>query len=397
MSNISKFCSPQLPLHMERVGVRSTDFFPSLAALHYVCQHQHIPFVSYRLPQHSAITTLVQYKSLPKTITDFEALNAGEGFVIAPFTANNGYSSYLLQSDFEFKDNAISIEMIAELSRNEVFKASSKEDSNSFKTTSKAEFESNVNKAVMSIKNGEFRKVVLSKTHLIDLPTDFSAPHFYQKLCAIYPNAYIYFLQMPNVGCWIGATPEPLLTSENELMHTVSLAGTQAYTGLPLEQYVWSEKELDEQAIVTRFVEQTLTQTGISGFRKSKVENYRAGNLIHLKSGFEFRKTELKDELSKLINALHPTPSTGGLPKTNACEFILEAEKYNRSYYTGFLGTIHPENGCQLYVNLRCMQLVQNKIVLYSGAGITASSVAENEWMETENKLETLKKVITSY
>jgi isochorismate synthase len=381
---------------MERVGVRSTDFFPSLAALHYVCQHQQIPFVSYRLPQHSAITTMVQYKSFPKTITDFDELNANEGFVIAPFTANNGFNSYLLKPDLEFKDNNISTEMIAELSRNELFKTGSKDKNNILKTTSKVDFESNVNKAITSIKNGELRKVVISKTHAMEMPSDFSAPHFYQKLCSIYPNAYIYFLHMPGVGCWIGATPEPLLTTENELMQTVSLAGTQAHTGLPLEQYTWSEKEMDEQAIVTNFIAKILTDSGINDFSKSKAENYRAGNLIHLKSGFEFRKTELKNELSKLITALHPTPSTGGLPKTNACEFILETEKHNRSFYTGFLGTIHPENGCQLYVNLRCMQLLQQKIVLYSGAGITASSVAENEWIETENKLETLKRVITS-
>jgi isochorismate synthase len=371
------------------------DFFPSLAALHYVCQHQHIPFVSYRLPQHSAITTLIQYKSLPNAIIDFDELNVGKGYVIAPFTSNNGNKSFLLQPDLEFKDNNISTEIIAELSRNDLFKTSFNDEDYNINTTSRAEFESNVNKAIATIKKGELRKVVISKTHVMDLPDNFSASHFYQKLCVIYPNAYIYFLQIPEVGCWIGATPEPLLTTENDLMHTVSLAGTQAYTDLPLEQYTWSEKELDEQAIVTNFIAQTLTDNGIIYYSKSKVENYRAANLIHLKSGFEFSKTELKNELSKLINALHPTPSTGGLPKTNAREFILETEKHNRSYYTGFLGTIHPENGCQLYVNLRCMKLLQQKIVLYSGAGITASSVAEKEWIETENKLETLKKQLT--
>ncbi len=68
--------------------------------------------------------------------------------------------------------------------------------------------------------------MVLSKTHLMEAPSNFSAPHFYQKLCANYPHAYVYFLQLPGVGCWLGATPEPLLTTENEIMHTVSLAGT---------------------------------------------------------------------------------------------------------------------------------------------------------------------------
>jgi len=394
MSKNTKVCSPQLPLHLERVGVRSIDFFSSLASLQNICQHRHIPFVSYRLPGHSAITTLVQYKSFPQKITDFDELNACEGFVIAPFTANNGFESYLLKPDLEFKDNTISSEIIAELSRSELFQTISSNDT--IETTLQEEFEHNVNKVIETIKTGKLRKVVISKTHVMEVPATFSVSHFYQKLCVTYPNAYVYFISMPEVGCWMGATPEPLLTSENDFMFTVSLAGTQAYNGLALEQYSWSEKELDEQAIVTNFIANTLIENGIQDFTKSKVENYRAGNLIHLKSGFEFRKDALKNDISKLITALHPTPSTGGLPKIAARDFILENEKHNRSYYTGFLGTIHPENGCQLFVNLRCMQLNEQKIVLYSGAGITESSVAKNEWIETENKLETLKRVITS-
>jgi len=370
-----------------------SDFLPALASLHYICRHQHIPFVSYRLPGHSAITTIIQYKSFPEKLSDINELNVAEGYVMAPFNTDVANNAFLLKPDIEFKDDNVSAEIMAELSRSELFHTT--EADIEVSTTTKAEFESNVNKAIETIKAGMLRKVVVSKTHVINLPDDFSASHFFQKLCATYPNAYIYFVQMPNVGCWMGATPEPLLTTENESMYTVSLAGTQPYTGLPLEQYSWQEKELDEQAIVTSFIGQTLIENGIRDFYTSIPESHRAGNLIHLKSGFEFRKDALENNLSKLITALHPTPSTGGLPKKAALDFILNNEKHNRSYYTGFLGTLHPENGCQLYVNLRCMRLLGNKIVLYSGAGITASSDAAKEWIETENKLETLKKHLT--
>lgn len=396
MSNNPKFCSSQLPLHMEKAGVRSSDIFPSLAALHNVCLHQNIPFVSYRLPLHSAITTLVQYESFPQVIDNIEELNNAEGFVVSPFTSTAGLKTYLLQPDFQFKDNNVSTDIISELSTVSQFCSNNQKDVFEHKTTSKESFESFVNEAVATINNGDFQKVVLSKTHLMEAPSDFSAPHFYQKLCSNYPHAYVYFLQLPGVGCWMGATPEPLLTTENEIMRTVSLAGTQPFTGLSIDECCWSDKELEEQAIVTNFIEHTLLDAGISEFSKSKIENYRAANLIHLKSGFEFQKSQLKNELSKLITALHPTPSVGGLPRQSAADFILKTETHNRAYYTGFLGTLHPENGCQLYVNLRCMQLCSDKIILYSGAGITASSVAEKEWDETENKLMTLKQVILS-
>lgn len=375
---------------------QNDNFLPALAALHYVCRHQQIPFVSYREPMHSAITTLVQWRSFPQMLTNFESFNTLEGYVISPFNADSGLKTYLLQPDFQFKDDNVSTDLISELSACETFKKNSTAEDNHFKTTTKEEFENSVKSGVTAIRNNEFRKVVLSKTCLMENPDGFSAPHFYQKLCAKYPNAYVYFLQMPGVGCWMGATPEPLLTTDSDAMQTVSLAGTQAYTGGAIEDYVWSEKELDEQSIVTNFIAQTLTEAGISDFNKSEVENYRAANLVHLKSGFRFSGAQLKTDFPKLITALHPTPSVGGLPGKQAVDFILKTEKHRRNYYTGFLGTLHPENGCMLYVNLRCMQLLEKSIVLYSGAGITASSVPADEWIETENKLQTLKQVILS-
>ena len=370
------------------------DFLPSLAALQSICHRRNIPFVSYRLPQQSTINTLVQYQSWPKEIDNFEELNTANGFVISPFLQKTDGKTYLLQPDLTFSNNEVTAATIDKLSRNETFASELQIDETNFDTTTKEAFENNVNIAIEAINKGKFRKVVVSKTHLMDKPEDFWAPLFFQKLCKLYPNAYIYFFQMPRAGCWIGATPEPLLVTENDLIRTVSLAGTQAFTGLAIEEYGWSEKELDEQAIVTNFIAQTLTESGISSFTKSEVENYRAANLVHLKSGFQFKKTEIENDLSKLITALHPTPSVGGLPRTNAIDFILQNENHKRSYYTGFLGTLSTENGCQLFVNLRCMQLFGNEILLYSGAGITASSVAEKEWTETENKLMTLKEVI---
>ena len=369
--------------------------YPSLAMLHYVCMHQNIPFVSFRLPQHQAITTLVQHTKFPEQITDLSTLNALEGFIIAPFSEAEGYKSFLLQPDLQFKDDNVSDELLSELSRCTLF-ASTVNAKTNLATTSKKEFEDNVRKAILAMEKDEFRKVVLSKTQVNEVPEGFSAAHFYQKLCEKYPHAFVYFLQLPQVGCWIGATPEPLLTSDEAVLRTVSLAGTQAFTNLPLGDYKWSEKELEEQSIVTGFIEQTLQNAGINQYIKHPVENYRAANLIHLKSGFEFNQSELANGISTLIQALHPTPSVGGLPKQEAYNFIRSTESHNRSYYTGFLGMLQPQGETSLFVNLRCMQLINNQIILYSGAGITTSSVPENEWTETENKLMTLKQVIFS-
>ena len=91
---------------------------------------------------------------------------------------------------------------------------------------------------------------------------------------------------------------------------------------------------------------------------------------------------------------MHPTPAVCGLPRDMAREFILENEKYNRSYYTGFLGELNINQKTALFVNLRCMQIYDNKSVIYVGGGITKDSNSEKEWEETVSKSKTMKKVL---
>ena len=91
---------------------------------------------------------------------------------------------------------------------------------------------------------------------------------------------------------------------------------------------------------------------------------------------------------------LHPTPAVCGLPKEEAKQFILDNELYNRDFYTGFLGELNLKGQTNLYVNLRCMQLKDNRISIYVGGGITADSNAENEWEETVIKAKVMKNAL---
>ena len=356
---------------------------------------QNIPFVSYRLPLETEIITLVQHQSLPEKLVSLNELDNKTGFVIAPFTALGEHNSYFLKPDCEFFSNDIADIYIQKLADNNRFIELAKTE-NTLLTTTADEYIGNVNKAVEAMKANDFHKVVLSKVRLEQLPDNFQPEIFFLKLCSNYPHAMVYFLQLPGVGCWIGATPEPLLVIEDETVKTVSLAGTQIATNKQLESYQWAEKELEEQGIVTGFVEKTIQSLGISGYSKTGPMNYQAANLIHLKTAFGFAEKELHSRLGDFLQALHPTPSVGGLPKQEAREFILANEKHDRSYYTGFLGPLNINEKTDIFVNLRCLQLFDKQFVLYSGAGITASSIAENEWTETDNKMLTMMNVMKS-
>ena len=368
--------------------------YQSLSNLQTVCLKQNIPFASYRLPLDKDIITLVQHHSLPEKLDSIQNIDKKIGFVVAPFDETAEHATYFLKPDCVFFSNEIDAVYIKKLSENNRFLSIEKLSEKNIQTTTPTEYINNVEAAKIAMTEGKFHKVVLSKVRLEKLNDDFKPETFFLKLCEKYPHAFVYLIQLPEIGCWMGATPEPLLVIEDERVKTVSLAGTQIATEIETDSYDWSNKELEEQGIVTNFVEQTLQSLNIKYFSKIGPTNYRAANLIHLKTAFEFSKKELENRLGDFLKALHPTPSVGGLPKAEAREFILENEKHARSYYTGFLGPVNIENKTNIFVNLRCLQLFEKQFVLYSGAGITTSSVAENEWIETDNKMMTMMNVM---
>lgn len=370
--------------------------YRNLSKLQQVCLRQNIPFVSYRLPLETEIITLVQHHSVPERLDSLENINQKNGFVVAPFDETAEHGTYFLKPDCVFFSNEIEEIYIQKLSENNRFLFLEKLSNKNIQTTTSDEYINNVNAAKKAMTEGKFHKVVLSKVRLENLPEDFKPESFFLNLCEKYPHAFVYLIQLPGIGCWMGATPEPLLVIEDEHIKTVSLAGTQIATNEAIESYNWSSKEIEEQGIVTGFVENLLHSLEIENISKTGPENYQAANLIHLKTAFEFPTSELKNRFSDLLKALHPTPSVGGLPKAEAREFIRTNEKHGRSYYTGFLGPVNIENKTNIFVNLRCLQLFDKQFILYSGAGITTSSVAENEWTETDNKMMTMMNVINS-
>lgn len=267
-----------------------------------------------------------------------------------------------------------------------------------------------VSKGIDTITNGELEKVVLSRFEEKEL-RGFDPIKTFKYLFNTYKNAMVYCWYHPKVGLWLGATPELLFKVEGKQLTAISLAGTKPY--IENVEPKWTPKELKEQQIVTDFLAQQISPY-IINTQISDVETIRAGNLWHLKTRLISRISGTSN-LKSIIQALHPTPAVCGFPKEKAKAFILENEDYNREYYTGFLGELNithsttrntnrrnVENNAyaviktqsNFYVNLRCMQIVNNTVKLYVGGGITKESDAENEWEETINKAKTIGNIL---
>jgi isochorismate synthase len=258
-------------------------------------------------------------------------------------------------------------------------------------------FESLVKQGIYEIENGTFEKVVLSRKIEVSLSVDFVKS--YQNLLKKYPTAFRYLWYHPKVGMWMGATPEQLAKIKNNSFETVALAGTQVFS----ETVSWLEKETVEQQLVTDYIK-SKSENLVESLKISKPYTQKAGNLVHLKSDIS---GNLKQDVSEIdvINALHPTSAVCGMPLESARNFLLENEKYNRKYYAGFLGEFQMQEQTDLFVNLRCCEIIPNvtlsgvevssgKAVIYVGCGITKDSQADKEFIETENKAKTILSIL---
>ena len=195
----------------------------------------------------------------------------------------------------------------------------------------------------------------------------------------------------------MGATPELLIDVSGDTFKTVSLAGTQKYDPeRPLSEVAWTQKEIEEQALVSRYIINCFKKIRLREFEEIGPKTVRAGNLIHLKTEYsvDMAATNFPNLGSVMLDLLHPTSAICGMPLQASLDFILEHEHYDREFFSGYLGPVNFNNKTSLFVNLRCMKLHNGTATLYAGAGVTEDSDPAKEWLETEMKMNTLLNII---
>lgn len=329
-----------------------------------------LPFVVYRKPNKEMLLSFFQKDDTLHVINEYSK----KGFVFAPF--DDSASAVLIPFD---DADLIEEKLVLE-----------NEDSSKriFETNEEAKeyHKSIVSKGIKTIEKGAFKKVVLSRKEIVNR-NDFEVVTTFKRLLNSYKNACVYIWFHPKISLWMGATPETLVKIKGNYFETMSLAGTQVYKGE--DQVSWQSKEIDEQQLVTDYVLEKLKFVCTS-VNASKVKTVRAGNLLHLKTVIN---GVFDNDVSQLIDVLHPTPAVCGFPKDESKAFILSNEGYNRVFYTGFFGELNMPNS-ELFVNLRCMEVDKNEIFIYVGGGITKESNAEKEWKETVFKAKTIKNVL---
>jgi len=299
-----------------------------------------------------------------------------KGFIFHPFDAKKHAIEFIPGSaqTFIFEDGANSAPLL--------LKEISSEKPSSI--TSIEEYQTQFTHFLECFEKGEIKKAILSRIKLIDRER-FDLHATFLKLLKNYPEAYIYCYYSLSAGLWIGASPEKFLLIKDNTLETTAIAGTKT------EEESWGTKEEEEQAIVTAFIEDCLSD--LQNIETSEPETVKAGNLYHIKANIKADISSSTD-IAALIQKLHPTPAVGGYPKEEALRLIASTENHSREYYGGFAGPVNIDELTHLFVNLRCAKAFKNGLGLFVGGGLTAASNLQKEWKETENKAETLIKVL---
>ncbi len=97
-------------------------------------------------------------------------------------------------------------------------------------------------------------------------------------------------------------------------------------------------------------------------------------------------KPEFLDNIGSVMKKLLPAGSILGAPKAKTLEIILEAELYNRGFYTGVAGYFDGEN-LDSCVMIRFLEQKNNQFFFKSGGGITHMSNLADEYQEMINKI----------
>lgn len=330
-----------------------------------------LPFVVYCKPNSEQLLGLFQKDSLLNYLEDFSQ----QGFVLAPFDSNQKIV-FIPTSNADFYSEKIENKSIEE----------SKILSLHYSHQEKQRFEELVAQMISEINKGHIHKIVASRKEEF-LPESMNVLVLFEKLIYKYPTAFRYWFYHPEVGMWLGATPEKLISIQNDILQTMAYAGTQKFEGTV--EVEWQEKESEEQQFVTDFITKML-QPESEEITISNPYTSQAGTLLHIRTDIS-AKLKSGFSIKNIIEKLHPTPAVCGQPKDLAKAFILEHEAYNRKYYSGFLGELNMQNTSELYVNLRCMEVEEDKVYFYIGCGITKDSNPEKEFFETLNKSVTMK------
>ena len=259
-------------------------------------------------------------------------------------------------------------------------------------------FKSAVASALKSIQKEEFTKIVIAHATDVFSATPFNIIQSLNNLRQRHSDCYIFSTSNGRGYTFIGASPERLISIQNQRLITDALAGSAPRGKSASEdasfasRLLSSQKEQREHQAVAQFIIQRLQQLDLMPQRSPR-QLLQLSNIQHLWTQIHAQLPAHVNPLD-IVARLHPTPAVAGVPTQRACKQIRRYETFDRGLYAAPLGWIDYQGNSHFIVGIRSALIKGNHARLYAGAGIVAGSDPDKEFAEVELKLQSLLKAL---
>ncbi len=260
--------------------------------------------------------------------------------------------------------------------------------------------ETAISKSLAAIDRQELQKIVLAHSCLVTANQDFSIPRCLDNLRQNHPDCYTFAINDGLGNCFLGASPERLVSVFDRQLVCDALAGSAPRSQLPSEdqqlaqQLLASPKEQHEHQLVRDFIVNSLQQLGLNPRWRKQPQLLALTNIQHVWTPIQAALTAALHPLA-VVAALHPTPAVAGLPRDLACQKIQALEAVARSLYASPIGWIDTDGNCELVVGIRSAIATGNQARLFAGAGIVAGSEIDREVAEIQLKFQSLYQALS--
>ena len=240
---------------------------------------------------------------------------------------------------------------------------------------------------------------MLAREVAVHAPAPHDAAAVFGVLRAAFGSCYV-FCAGRGDAAFVAASPELLVRREGLRASTVALAGSTRRSADPAvddhlgEQLMRSDKDREEQAIVTRRIARALRPHAVWVAAPDEPAIVKVANIQHLATPIRAQLTHPRSAV-ELAGLLHPTPAVGGEPHAAAAPRIPALEGLDRGWYAGPVGWTDANEDGEFCVALRCALLRGREARLYAGVGVVRDSDPAAELAETEVKLGALLPVLS--
>ena len=249
----------------------------------------------------------------------------------------------------------------------------------------------NVERALEAFSEGRLGKVVLARRAEFGIRGDLDPTLLLESLKSATPGCFHFYAEPESGTAFLGASPERLFRRDGRILETEAVAGTRPRGVSSAEDeelrndLLHSAKDRVEHTYVSKGVREALEPLCEELEIEDRVSEMMLARGRHLRS--KIRGT-LRDGVTDaaLLDAMHPTPAVGGHPRSEALEKIRALEPFDRGWYAGPVGWIGAEDS-EFAVGIRSGLVRGRTLALFSGAGIVAGSVPDEEWAEIEQKI----------